>query len=203
MQRTETPELVPEDTDPIWSSGTEKILSSSMGLKQQISSIIIGICDLLGDPRMGPILLLGALMSFGGIWLWRSQATNLSESKNSRNPNTEVSGWLRKYLSYFCKHYSFSHNVFSFQLFIWMSIFYVISNVHLIIVIGFWIVLFIFCFLKKNHFCHYCLYFIFNRQTRDAWNSTWQNYCLEFLFLYLIEMELHSIDLFLFSHYLL
>lgn len=87
--RTETPYLVPENADPTWSSGTEKILSSGMGLKHRIISITIGICDLLGDPRMGPILLLGALMSFGGIWLWRSQATNLSESKNSRHPNTE------------------------------------------------------------------------------------------------------------------
>lgn len=87
MQRTESPELVPENAEPIWSSGTKKILSSGMGLKQRISTLNIAIYELLGDPRIGPILLLGALMSFGGIWLWRSQATNIS---GSRNPNTEV-----------------------------------------------------------------------------------------------------------------
>ncbi|CAL5362284.1 unnamed protein product [Camellia sinensis] len=47
MKRAKTPALVPEDADPIW--------------------IRNGIHNRLGDPRIHPVLLLGALMSFGSI----------------------------------------------------------------------------------------------------------------------------------------
>ncbi|KAK3042764.1 hypothetical protein RJ639_000822, partial [Escallonia herrerae] len=85
--RARTPELVPEDADPILSRGTAKVLSSSKGMKQRIQSIGLGICDSLTDPRIGPILLLGALMSFGSIWLRRSQSTLSSEPNNPSQPN--------------------------------------------------------------------------------------------------------------------
>ncbi|XVF50089.1 hypothetical protein PTKIN_Ptkin04bG0066500 [Pterospermum kingtungense] len=71
--RVKTPELVPEDAEPFWSRGQQGILSKSMGAKQKIQSIITRIRDYLGDPRIGPALLLGSLMSYGGIWLIRSQ----------------------------------------------------------------------------------------------------------------------------------
>ncbi|XWS60514.1 hypothetical protein CRYUN_Cryun07bG0042300 [Craigia yunnanensis] len=71
--RVKTPELVPEDAEPFWSRGQQGILSKSMGAKQKIQGIIIQIYDYLGDPRIGPALLLGSLLSFGSIWLMRSQ----------------------------------------------------------------------------------------------------------------------------------
>lgn len=71
--RVKTPELVPEDTEPFWSGGQQGIFSKSVRAKQAIRGIIIRIYDYLGDPRIGPALLLGSLMSFGSIWLMRSQ----------------------------------------------------------------------------------------------------------------------------------
>ncbi|KAA3456947.1 Thioredoxin-like protein [Gossypium australe] len=62
LQRVKTPELVPEDAEPFWSRGPQGLLSKSMGTKQKIQRTIIRIYDYLGDPRIGPALLLGALM---------------------------------------------------------------------------------------------------------------------------------------------
>ncbi|CAL5444916.1 unnamed protein product [Camellia sinensis] len=85
--RAKTPALVPEDADPIWSVGAKTILSKGTGMKQRIGSIMNGIHNRLGDPRIGPVLLLGALMSFGGIWLRRSQSTHSSQSNNQTRPS--------------------------------------------------------------------------------------------------------------------
>ncbi|GMQ10767.1 hypothetical protein CsSME_00053646 [Camellia sinensis var. sinensis] len=82
LERAKTPALVPENADPIWSVGAKTILSKGSGMKQRIGSIMNGIHNRLGDPRIGPVLLLGALMSFGGIWLRRSQSTHPSQSNN-------------------------------------------------------------------------------------------------------------------------
>ncbi|CAL5362264.1 unnamed protein product [Camellia sinensis] len=65
--RAKTPALVPEDADPIWSVGSKTILSERTGMQQRIGSIRNGIHNHLGDPRIHPVLLLGALMSFGSI----------------------------------------------------------------------------------------------------------------------------------------
>lgn len=105
MQKTETPELVPEDVDPIWSTGTEKILSSGKGIMRRIISLTTGFSDLLCDPRCGPFLLLGALMSFGGVWMRRSQAANLIESQTKKEPCTVVSYWSKN--SVFSHHWFF------------------------------------------------------------------------------------------------
>ncbi|KAL8091445.1 hypothetical protein AgCh_033891 [Apium graveolens] len=107
-QKTETPELVPEDVDPIWSTGTEKILSSGKGIMQRIISITTGFYDLLCDPRCGPFLLLGALMSFGGVWMRRSQATNLKENKKSSAVDNEVRKKRRPHLEPGSKRYKLS-----------------------------------------------------------------------------------------------
>ncbi|CAL5444782.1 unnamed protein product [Camellia sinensis] len=80
--RAKTPALVLEDADPIWSVGAKTILSKGTGMRQRIGSIMNGIHNCLGDPRIGPVLLLGALTSFGGIWLRRSQSTHSSQSNN-------------------------------------------------------------------------------------------------------------------------
>ncbi|KAJ6290594.1 hypothetical protein OIU78_026356 [Salix suchowensis] len=83
--RSKTPALVPEDSDPIWSRGAQSIFSKSIGIKQRIFNNFSRIYDYLGDPRIGPILLLGALMSFGTIWLIRSQSTHPKASQPSQS----------------------------------------------------------------------------------------------------------------------
>ncbi|KAI7724950.1 hypothetical protein M8C21_026416 [Ambrosia artemisiifolia] len=89
FHRTSTPELVPEDTDPIWSKGREQIISSSRGIKQRIGTVPQRINDLTGDPRLGPMLLLGALMSFGFIYLRRNQSIKPKESDDASDPKPE------------------------------------------------------------------------------------------------------------------
>nr|XP_043607357.1 uncharacterized protein LOC122579285 isoform X2 [Erigeron canadensis] len=89
FHRTSTPELVPEDADPIWSKGREQIISSSMGVKQRIGTIPQQFNDRMSDPRLGPMLLLGALMSFGFIYLRRNQPIKHKEAHNSSQPNPE------------------------------------------------------------------------------------------------------------------
>ncbi|KAF5934486.1 hypothetical protein HYC85_030657 [Camellia sinensis] len=60
----------------------QTILSKGTGMKQRIGSIMNGIHNRLGDQRIGPVFLLEALMSFGSIWLRRSQSTHPSQSNN-------------------------------------------------------------------------------------------------------------------------
>ncbi|KAI8543321.1 hypothetical protein RHMOL_Rhmol08G0207600 [Rhododendron molle] len=92
-ERTKAPALVPEEADPIWSVGARSILSKGTGMKQRIGGIVKGIHSRLGDPRIGPVLLLGALMSFGNIWLRRSQSTPPSQSNQEAQPSrTDLNG---------------------------------------------------------------------------------------------------------------
>lgn len=88
MQRTKTPDLVPEDADPIWIKSVQSITSPS-AVKQRFHGIVTRISDHIGDPRIGPILLLGALMTFGTIWLRRSQPA--LQSNPPSQPNSGVS----------------------------------------------------------------------------------------------------------------
>ncbi|KAL6995170.1 hypothetical protein U1Q18_005305 [Sarracenia purpurea var. burkii] len=85
--RAKAPTLVPEDADPIWTRGARNILSRATGMKQIIGSIVNGIRNRLRDPRIGPVLLLGALLSFGNIWLQRSQSTHPSPSDHQTQPS--------------------------------------------------------------------------------------------------------------------
>jgi hypothetical protein len=87
--KTKTPLLVPEDADPIWSRSTEKILSSSKGVKHKIQNFIHKMSDRFGDPRFGPILLLAALISFGRIWLGRSRPQRPIQSNGSSQPESK------------------------------------------------------------------------------------------------------------------
>lgn len=77
--RTKTPELVPENSDPLW-LGSGRFISTSERLKHKLQSIVLWFRDLRSDPKIGPLLLLGALMSFGGIWLRRSQPASSTDS---------------------------------------------------------------------------------------------------------------------------
>lgn len=91
MQKTKSPDLVPEDADPSWQAGSEKIVSSSKDLKHKISGFINQMNDQLGDPRIGPALLLVALILFGRTWLQRSQTTPKNEPNSSNQLSDKVS----------------------------------------------------------------------------------------------------------------
>ncbi|KNA20336.1 hypothetical protein SOVF_052980 [Spinacia oleracea] len=87
--RTSTPELVSENPDPLWFVSGEKIVSTRDGIKHRLQRVITWCRDLSGDPRIGPLLLLGALLSFGGIWFRRSQPTPSNESSQSQQTHTK------------------------------------------------------------------------------------------------------------------
>ncbi|KAL9227350.1 hypothetical protein vseg_003047 [Gypsophila vaccaria] len=82
--RTNTPELVPENPSSLWFTSNEKFISTSYDLQHTVHRIVAGGRSLSGDPRTGPVLLLGALISFGGIWLRRSQQTSTSDRGETR-----------------------------------------------------------------------------------------------------------------------
>ncbi|KAF3437633.1 hypothetical protein FNV43_RR20389 [Rhamnella rubrinervis] len=83
--RTKTPELVPEDADPVLLKSIQSI-TSTFTIKEHLRSILTRISDYSEDPRIGPILLLGALMSFGTIWLRRGQP--ILQSNPPSQPNS-------------------------------------------------------------------------------------------------------------------
>ncbi|XP_013749388.1 dnaJ homolog subfamily C member 16-like isoform X2 [Brassica napus] len=88
--RAKTPELVPESTEPM-RSGVPKSVKATQALLRLWNRIK----DYLADPRMGPTLLLGALLSAGSVWLTRSRAiqqpvqTTQQSSTNQSDNNTE------------------------------------------------------------------------------------------------------------------
>ncbi|KEH33294.1 putative protein-disulfide reductase [Medicago truncatula] len=81
-----TPKLVPDDTEPIWSKTAQQIPLKN--IKQHILGVIGGLSVYLDDPRIGPFLLLAALISLGTIWLRRSQQVHLSQSKQPTQPSS-------------------------------------------------------------------------------------------------------------------
>ncbi|KAF3492503.1 hypothetical protein DY000_02057432, partial [Brassica cretica] len=88
--RAKTPELVPESTEPM-RSGVPKSVKATQALLRLWNRIK----DYLADPRMGPTLLLGALLSAGSVWWTRSRAiqqpvqTTQQSSTNQSDNNTE------------------------------------------------------------------------------------------------------------------
>ncbi|XP_014496322.1 uncharacterized protein LOC106757965 isoform X2 [Vigna radiata var. radiata] len=83
-----TPELVPDDTEPIWSVAAQNIPLEN--LKQSILGSLSGLSLYREDPRVGPFLLLGALISLGTIWLRRSQQVHPSvPNQSSSNQPSE------------------------------------------------------------------------------------------------------------------
>ncbi|KAK4437043.1 hypothetical protein Salat_0038200 [Sesamum alatum] len=84
--KTRAPELVPEDGDQIWSKSSNSLISSGRNMREWISGFISSIPDHLSDPRIGPSLMLVALMSSGLIYLNGSRSTKPS---NQNEPNQE------------------------------------------------------------------------------------------------------------------
>ncbi|GAA0145525.1 chaperone [Lithospermum erythrorhizon] len=94
--KTKAPELVPEDAEPIWSSSSEKVMSASRGLKQRSIDLINKTYDYLSDPRIGPIMLLGALLTSANIWLKRNQPTKIENSDHSAKSGKKGKGRPRR-----------------------------------------------------------------------------------------------------------
>ncbi|KAL8465126.1 hypothetical protein ACS0TY_034575 [Phlomoides rotata] len=84
--KTKAPELLPEDVDQSWSQNSNKVFSSGKNMKQWTTTWLSNYID---DLRIGPSLLLLALMSFGYIWLNRSRSTQPSNQNESNQPNDE------------------------------------------------------------------------------------------------------------------
>lgn len=82
MQRAKTPELVPESAEPMRTG-----IPKSVKATQKMLSIWKRIKDYLADPRMGPTLLLGALLSAGNVWWMRSRTTKQPVETNQPSSN--------------------------------------------------------------------------------------------------------------------
>jgi hypothetical protein len=81
--RAKTPELVPESAEPM-RSGVPKTVKAT----QKLLSLWNRIKDYLADPRMGPTLLLGALLSAGNVWWMRSRSSTQQPAQtNQPSPN--------------------------------------------------------------------------------------------------------------------
>ncbi|KAL0286836.1 UNVERIFIED_CONTAM: hypothetical protein Sradi_7138500 [Sesamum radiatum] len=89
-EKTRAPELVPEDGDQIWSKNSNSLISSGRNMREWISGFISSIPDHLSDPKIGPSLMLVALMSSGLIYLNRTRSTkpgNKNEPNQEKNEN--------------------------------------------------------------------------------------------------------------------
>ncbi|KAK1267539.1 hypothetical protein QJS04_geneDACA000558 [Acorus gramineus] len=100
--RITPPELIPEQADQMLLKGAEGILSKGKGMKQRFQNFAANILSYAGDPRIGPILLLGACFSFATIWLQSNQNPQQpdkkveSESENPTQPEKKVEGNARR-----------------------------------------------------------------------------------------------------------
>ncbi|CAL0319893.1 unnamed protein product [Lupinus luteus] len=81
-----TPKFVADDTEPIWSTTAQNIPKN---MKRGISGAVSGLSIYRDDPRIGPALLLGALVSLGSIWLRRNQKVQPPKSNQPSQPSSE------------------------------------------------------------------------------------------------------------------
>ncbi|XP_022134959.1 uncharacterized protein LOC111007081 [Momordica charantia] len=85
--RVKAPELVHEDSEPMrFGSAGNSLITNAMKWFGQIK---IRIYDRLEDPRIGPVLFLASLLSFGTIWLRRSQPTPPSRPPTQPSPSNQ------------------------------------------------------------------------------------------------------------------
>lgn len=89
LQKTRAPELVPEDVDQSWSQNSKRLIPSGGNIKHLTSGLVTRFSNHLGDPRIGPSLLLLALMSSGLIWLNKNRSTQPS----SQNESNQTKVW--------------------------------------------------------------------------------------------------------------
>ncbi|XP_042041967.1 uncharacterized protein LOC121787330 [Salvia splendens] len=87
--RTKAPELVPEEADQSWTQNTKRLVPSGGNIKHLASSFKSRFTDHLGDPRIGPSLLLLALMSSGYIWLNKNRSAQTQTQTQSNDSQNE------------------------------------------------------------------------------------------------------------------
>ena len=96
LQRAKTPELVPESAEPM-RSGVPKSVKATQALLRLWNRIK----DYLADPRMGPTLLLGALLSACSVWWTRSRAiqqpVQTTQQSSTNQSDNNVIKWLDLY----------------------------------------------------------------------------------------------------------
>uniref|UniRef100_A0A453B0H1 J domain-containing protein n=2 Tax=Aegilops tauschii subsp. strangulata TaxID=200361 RepID=A0A453B0H1_AEGTS len=71
---SKVPDLVPEETNKEWLSGTKGIRSAGKSLKERVQNSGFSFRDYLTDPRIGPALLMLACISWGTIWFKNIQS---------------------------------------------------------------------------------------------------------------------------------
>ncbi|ONK75426.1 uncharacterized protein A4U43_C03F16720 [Asparagus officinalis] len=77
-----TPELIPEDANPMWTKRARNVFSAGKGLKHRVQGFISALSEYMKDPRLGPVFLLGACLSFGTIWVQNSQPTQPTQTND-------------------------------------------------------------------------------------------------------------------------
>lgn len=93
-QRAKTPELVPESAEPMRTGVPKSVEAAEKAL-----SIWNRIKDYLADPRMGPTLLLGALLSAGNVWWTRSRSTRQPVPTNQQSSDQSDNNVTMKWFS--------------------------------------------------------------------------------------------------------
>lgn len=81
LQTSKSPDLVPEDSEPLWSISAQGMVSKSKSLKQSVWKLVTDLQERMGDPRIGPALLLAACISFGSIYM-SNRATQPKEVRD-------------------------------------------------------------------------------------------------------------------------
>ncbi|CAN6484515.1 unnamed protein product [Victoria cruziana] len=83
--KVKTPQLVPEDAEPILSKGAQSVVSTGKGFMDTIKNMYSNLYNFTVDPRMGPLLFLCAFVSFGIIWSRASQCVQQGEKEAGSN----------------------------------------------------------------------------------------------------------------------
>ncbi|VAH43482.1 unnamed protein product [Triticum turgidum subsp. durum] len=95
---SKVPDLVPEETNKEWLSGTKGIRSAGKSLKERVQNSGFSFRDYLTDPRIGPALLMLACISWGTIWfksIQSAQKTPKTKLLKTRPTNVAVRSLAR------------------------------------------------------------------------------------------------------------
>ncbi|VAH27691.1 uncharacterized protein LOC125536127 [Triticum urartu] len=86
---SKVPDLVPEETNKEWLSGTKGIRSAGKSLKERVQNSGFSFRDYLTDPRIGPALLMLACISWGTIWFKNIQSAQKTPKDEAPKDKTD------------------------------------------------------------------------------------------------------------------
>lgn len=86
---SKVPDLVPEETNKEWLSGTKSIRSAGKSLKERVQNSGFSFRDYLTDPRIGPALLMLACISWGTIWFKNIQSAQKTPKDEAPKDKTD------------------------------------------------------------------------------------------------------------------